>query len=648
MNKKDWYKGLSLADDKFIAEAHPENKKRPQTLKIIASSMVACACLTFIFCSVWLFYPFNTIPPSVSQYSGSEYYETIKTLSKLTHEQPKYKNNMEKYLDKFKLYKNDADDITDGTWGSQNGGYGVDDGYLLGESESTRGEEYQEITDNQVDGIIEADRIKRSDKYIYYLDENVLRIYSIDKENTKEVGNYTIGTEEAETYCSEEEFFLSADCKTATVIYTHGKRCRISSNNYYYKHNAVVVSLDISDPTKIAKKNEVSVSGSYSSSRITDGSILLFTQEYILEKSIDFSDETTFIPQITDKNGSYCISPENIVAPKDINSTYYFMITKLDEKSLEVEGTRAYLSYSKEPYVSENNIFLFRQYEKKGTLNDTTMTEISCLDYSGDSLETKGSVTVNGYIKDKWSMDEYEGVLRVVATTRTSVYKKEILNYNSTKDDYLITRATTTNASLYCVDLSKFKVVASVEEFAPENEVVQSVRFDKQNAYVCTSIQLSDPVFFFDLSDLKNITYKDTGTIEGFSSSLINIGDGYLLGIGRGNSWDNFKVEVYEEAKDGVESVCSYELENVSYSTEYKSYYIDRENQLIGLGIYDYNNYQNTRSTGYILLHFDNQKLNELLNLALNGSPDNMRGVYIDGYMYMFGQNEFKVEKVFK
>jgi len=28
MNKKDWYKTLSLADDKFIAEAHPENKKR--------------------------------------------------------------------------------------------------------------------------------------------------------------------------------------------------------------------------------------------------------------------------------------------------------------------------------------------------------------------------------------------------------------------------------------------------------------------------------------------------------------------------------------------------------------------------------------------------------------------------------------------
>jgi len=644
MNKKDWYKTLSLADDKFIAEAHPENKKRPQTLKIIASSMVACACLTFIFCSVWLFYPFYNSPPSVVEYSGSEYYGIIKALNKFTYEQPEYKNNMEKYLDKFNLYKNDADDITDGEWGSQNGSDGIDDGYLLGESESTRGEEYQEITDNQVEGITEADRIKRSDKYIYYLDENVLRVYSIDKENTKEVGSYEFDNQDVGKKKVLQEFYLSSDCKTITVVAQVFK-----NTNDYYKPFVNLISLDVSNPENIIKKDEFSISGNYTSSRVTDGSILLFTQYYVYQNNIDFREETTFIPQIEDKNGSCCISPENIVAPKDINSTYYFIITKLDEKSLEVEGTRAYLSYSKEPYVSENNIFLFRQYEKKGTLNDTTMTEISCLDYSGDSLETKGGVTVNGYIKDKWSVDEYEGILRVFTTTRTTkTVKTPLGDDNELNDDFIISSRSSTNASLYCIDLSKFKVIASVLEFAPENEVVQSVRFDKQTAYVCTSVELSDPVFFFDLSDLKNITYKDTGTIEGFSSSLINIGDGYLLGIGRGNSWDNFKVEVYKEAKDGVESVCSYELENVSYSTDYKSYYIDRENQLIGLGIYDYNNYQNTRSTGYILLHFDNQKLNELLNLALNGSPDNMRGVYIDGYMYMFGQNEFKVEKVFK
>ena len=148
-----------------------------------------------------------------------------------------------------------------------------------------------------------------------------------------------------------------------------------------------------------------------------------------------------------------------------------------------------------------------------------------------------------------------------------------------------------------------------------------------------------------------NITYKDTGTIEGFSTSLINLGNGYLLGIGRGDNWSDFKVEVYEETADGVRSVCSYELENTNYSTEYKSYYIDRQNQLIGIGVIEnryYNTLKNPNEAGrYILLHFDGYELIELLNVPLAGEPVNNRGVYIDGYMYLFGHNDFKVEKIF-
>ena len=84
---------------------------------------------------------------------------------------------------------------------------------------------------------------------------------------------------------------------------------------------------------------------------------------------------------------------------------------------------------------------------------------------------------------------------------------------------------------------------------------------------MCTSIEMSDPVFFFDLSDLNNITYKDTGTIEGFSTSLVNFGDGYLLGIGR-ESWSTFKAEIYTEADSGVEAFCSFVQENANYSTD--------------------------------------------------------------------------------
>jgi uncharacterized secreted protein with C-terminal beta-propeller domain len=298
-------------------------------------------------------------------------------------------------------------------------------------------------------------------------------------------------------------------------------------------------------------------------------------------------------------------------------------------------------------YVSEDHVFLTRVFidnrcDNDGNVIRNSMTEISCLAYGGEDFEKKGSVTVRGNVKDQWSMDEHEGILRVFTTTKETF----IPNYaiESGFSDIVIRNNEETNASLYCIDLATLETVASVIDFAPINEEIQSVRFDGDNAYVCTAVvtELKDPVFFFDLSDLNNITYKDTGTIEGFSTSLINLGNGYLLGIGRGGSWGSLKIEVYEETEDGVRSVCSYERENVRYSTEYKSYYVDRENRIIGLGIND----RNYRGIMYVVLHFDGYELTELVNEPLYGEPYAMRGVCIDGYMYMFG-NGYLVRKIF-
>jgi len=327
-------------------------------------------------------------------------------------------------------------------------------------------------------------------------------------------------------------------------------------------------------------------------------------------------------------------------------------VLKLDENTLDLKGTAAYLSYSEDVYVSEGHVFLThvfadKQENEDGTFTRNSMTEISCLSYGGDGFERKGDVTVRGYVKDQWSMDEYEGILRVFTTTNATTIREHTYNNGSVSAEILQTATGVSNASLYCIDLSTFEVAASVIDFAPPREEIQSVRFDGETAYVCTSIEMSDPVFFFDLSDLGNITYKDTGTIEGFSTSLINLGGGYLLGIGRGDSWSSFKVEVYEETEDGVRSVCAYELEGADYSTEYKSYYVDRQNQLVGIGIYDNSYRDRNEQSRYILLLFDGYELVELVNVHLDGEPANMRGVYIDGYMYMFGRSDFKVEKVF-
>ena len=633
MKKKNWYRSLSLADDKYIDEAHPDHIIKPQRNKVLISLAAACACIALIVCNLWLFIPFRTSPSDVSQYADSEYYALIQNLNVLTFEKPKFKNNAEK------LWAGVLNIIS---WGMKDATNAPSSSVAPNGTDGGSSGNYKEITDNQVEGIIEADRIKRSDTHIYYLDGTTLRIYAIDKENTQEVGSYSLfdGDSMYISNLNQWEFYLSNDCKTVTVVTQY----RTKTGNNFDRY-VELISLDVSDPANIVQKENFRITGNYMSSRTANGSILLLTEFVISNKELDFDNERTFLPQINEGNGFYSISAEGIVSPDNLSSARYTVVMKLDEGTLDLKGTAAYLSYSENVYVSENHVFLTHAFTDKknnadGTVTKESMTEISCLTYGGDSFENKGSITVRGTVKDQWSMDEYEGILRVFTTTNTAVVRNQ--NASPRNEN---------NASLYCIDLSSLEIAASVIDFAPPNEAVRSVRFDKETAYVCTSIQLSDPVFFFDLSDLNHITYKDTGTIDGFSTSLINLGNGYLLGIGRGSRWDTFKIEVYEETADGVRSVCVYELENASYSEEYKSYYVDRKNQLVGIGVaesrYNADKYSYETVSRYIVLHFDGYGLTQLLKVPLKGTPENMRGVYIDGYMYMFGRKDFRVEKIF-
>lgn len=643
MKKENWFKSLNLADDKFLAEANPNTKTKSLRKKRITISIIAAAaCLVLVMCNLWLFLPFDNNLPDVSRYSDSEYYEIIKKLNALRYEKPKYNNNFEYLTDNFLDFfspnlKGEMMEITD----ESAPGAGMDGtGNSVAEKDN---ETYNEITDNQTEGIIEADRIKRSDKHIFYLDNQTLRIYSIEGLNSKELGHVRLYNESQNYYLNKWEFYLSEDCKTATVI-----------TQFYNKDKKLcvgVIALDVSNPQKIVEKNRIEITGGYMSSRMTDGKLLLLT-EFVFEQSdIDFDDESTFLPQINTGNGMKPIPASNISSPDKINDTRYTIAMMLDENSLSFKGTAAFLSYSDDVYVSKEHIFLTRVFaDVKKDENENkvrnSMTEISCLTYNGKTFESKGSVTVRGYVKDQWSMDEYEGILRVVTTTNATTVQENVYRYEeNVSSDILVTATGNSNASLYCVDLKSFKVIAKVEDFAPPREEVQSVRFDKNIAYVCTSIEMSDPVFFFDLTDLENITYKETGTIEGYSTSLINFENGKLLGIGRAD-WSTFKVEIYEETEDGVVGFCKYELQGADYSTEYKSYYIDRENQLIGLGVNLYNSTEPQRQR-YIVLYFDGYNLVEVANVPLEGVSEFQRGVFIDDYMYMFGENDFKVKKIF-
>ena len=205
------------------------------------------------------------------------------------------------------------------------------------------------------------------------------------------------------------------------------------------------------------------------------------------------------------------------------------------------------------------------------------------------------------------------------------------------------------SATLTAFNLVSLEKVAEIRDFAPENEEAMSVRFDGDAAYVCTAevITMSDPVYFFDLSDYSNVTYTDTGVIAGFSTSLIQLGDGYLLGIGVDGK-NNVKIEVYEERDGQVISVDTYVIFG-EYSTEYKSYFIDREKNLFGIPVLLYEKspgYYSPR-TAYLLFCFNGNELVLLEDVEMyNGRTvdiGSVRAFMADNYLYITDDVGIKV-----
>ena len=623
MKNRRLLQSLSFIDDKYVKEAEPKMAKSTSTNPLIA---VACLALVAIL-GLYLFIPLKPNTVDLSVYADSEYSPLIAAIDNYVYKPKQYKNNFKRLTSLL---------------GNFNFGLGMSKGDAAPPeyegSTSNVGNSYVETTDNQVNGVIEADLLKRTETHAFRLNGGNLKVYSIAKEQSTQVATAKIPKFSDEyTSNSETEMYLSMDGSTLTVI-----------SKYYDKDYASKVGItrvDVSDPNAPTVKNQVSVDGEYNSSRMVDGRLILISEFHLNQKQIDYAKPETFVPTVTEGDVTKCIEFSNIIYPEKLNNLRYSVVALIDESTLDVLDANALLCYNSSVYVSNDNVYVTRGYSFAGSFDGSeyqhyshNLTDVTVLCYSNDTLENKGTLTAEGNVKDQYSMDEYEGHFRLV----TSTFDRSYVD----KDDYReqiseILGSKSRSATLTVFELESMTKVVEIKDFAPEGEEAMSVRFDGDRAYVCTAevITMSDPVYFFDLSDYSNVTYTDTGVIAGFSTSLIQLGDGYLLGIGVDGK-NNVKIEVYEERDGQVISTDSYVIFG-EYSTEYKSYFIDREKNLFGIPVLVYENssgYYSPR-TAYLLFCFNGNELVLLEDVEMyNGrSVDigSVRAFIADNYLYI-------------
>ena len=151
------------------------------------------------------------------------------------------------------------------------------------------------------------------------------------------------------------------------------------------------------------------------------------------------------------------------------------------------------------------------EYDTKKALEESR-TVVHKIAIKDGVLEYKAKGEVDGNLLNQWSLDDYNGYLRLATTVNT--WTNQRVQYNN----------------VYVLD-GDMKQVGKVTGIA-EDEQIYSTRFMGDRLYMVTFRQ-TDPFFVIDLSDVTNPKVLGQLKIPGFSNYLHPYDANHIIGVGK-------------------------------------------------------------------------------------------------------------------
>ena len=486
--------------------------------------------------------------------------------------------------------------------------------YLAADTAGTLAD-YSE-TNIQEQGVDEGDIVKTDGTYIYILREDMsLAILEAASGNPKVVSITDLPQKNSGAI---HEMYLDGD--SLHIILTETVTELENEEDTYYTHTSrqtVLLTYDISDKANPTLTGQITQEGSYSDSRKNGQYIYLFTR--YTPDIYETYEESTVAPLI---NGT-AADPSDFYLPETLTDNAYLVISSVDttapnqiyDSKILVSGTSCF-------YVSQNNIYIANENYSTGYLT----TELTKFHYENGIISGVAAASVKGYLNNSFSLNEYDGCLRVVSTYSNEDWEEE-------------------NA-LFILD-ENLNQVSSIENLA-EGETIRSARFFEDTGYFVTFRQ-TDPLFSVDLSDPANPQILGELKVSGFSSYLHFYGEDQLLGIGyeaneETGATTGIKLSMFDISNPAnVTEINRYVIPNITWCPaieDYKAILVQPEKNLIGF-------YCDNR---YLVFSYDKEGgftqelVYDFFSDNLTGQVDyyNMRGLYIEDVLYLAG-NHFVV-----
>ena len=454
-------------------------------------------------------------------------------------------------------------------------------------------------------GVDEGDVVKTDGKYLYILkSDSSVKIVDIQSSEMELVSTVTLD----QLNESIEEIYLE-DNQLILVTSGYDSSMEEQESDVYavdrYTYAAVSV-YDISDREHPQQTGRMTQEGTYRQSRKNGNYFYLLTQySPSIGESVDDSD---VMPLVNEEK----VTVNNIYLPSDLNQPDYLVVSGTDLSDLQKPvSTKAIVSGASDFYMSTDSLYICCQNWEHGK-SSTQILKFSCVD---GEITASNMAELPGYLNDTFSLDEYDGYLRVLTT--------EDGNGESN--------------NLFVLD-EDMNTISTIRDIA-SGETIRSARFVGDMGYFVTFRQ-TDPLFCVDLSDPENPEILSELKISGFSSYLHMYGENRLLGIGYEADEDTgiqtgVKLSMFDISDpENVTEENKYVIKDAYYlpfDYNYKAITIDADKNLIGF----------VCDEEYMVFRYDEEKgFENVLTYTMSDNnywdgQEACRGVYAGGRFYI-------------
>ncbi len=468
---------------------------------------------------------------------------------------------------------------------------------------------------NQVEGVQEADIIRTDGKFIYIASGTHFSVLKAEDGKINECCDIDLGV----------NFWFDDIILCGGKVIVVGQTANVIGRDT----DTILYVFEINENGNAVKTEEFFQSGVRISLRAIGDVIYVITrdanylyQSYLKNGTLSADEIAESLP-IAGEDRDDTVHLNSIYVPDEICSVDFTVVSAFDTVSGESKSA-AVMGGGSRVYADEDTIYVYGTHHKQDEdettyVYNTYLTRFSIID---NAPVYTGNACVNGYCLNQYSLDEFNGYLRLAITRLDGETQNGVVVLDENLD-----------------------LVGEIMGLGV-NERIKSVRFDGETVYLVT-FRTTDPLYAVDLSDPAAPKVRSELKLPGYSGYMHPYGDGLLFGFGydadeNSGSTNGLKLSMFDNSDpDNLAEKHTLLLGSDTFF---------RDNMLKAVSVqpkwniimFSYGKYEQTPTRFslrniFALYSYSEKNGFELLGEYASDMVDSMayRCFYIDGYVYV-------------